>query len=110
MARKRGVKRNEREVFLEEIARHGSMRKACLVSGLTRSAVRIAMRDDDDFAQAYADACEDSTDRLEEVAFLNARLGEEKLLRYLLDAKRYKKGESPVTATPSISINIGTPK
>lgn len=65
---------------------------------------------DDDFAEAYADALEDSVDRLEEVAGVGARSGDEKLLRYLLDAKRYKKGESTIQATPSISITIGTSK
>lgn len=108
MAHKRGAERNEREVFLSELARHGSIRKACLVSGTTRSWLRIQMSDSD-FAQAYHDALEDSVDRIEEAGNAGARDGDEKLIRYFLDAKRYKKqAEGPaVSVQPSVTITIG---
>lgn len=107
MAHKRGVERDQTAVFLGELARHGSIRKACKVAGVTRSWVR-QQRQDDDFALAFADAVEDSVDRLEDTAFEQALGGEEKLLRYLLDAKRYKKaGEDPLAVQPIINVTIG---
>lgn len=90
MARKRGVDRSEEEVFLAELARHGSIRKACLVAGVTRSWLRLKKMDEA-FAEAYSDALEDSTDRVEEAAHRGAISGDDKLIRYLLDAKRYKR-------------------
>jgi len=107
MAHKRGVARDESAVFLGELARHGSVRKACKVAGVSRDWVR-RQRMDDEFAIAYADAVEDSVDRLEDEAFTQALGGEEKLLRYLLDAKRYKKGDTdPIAVQPIINVTIG---
>ena len=107
MAHKRGVERDETAVFLSELARHGSVRKACKVAGVTRQWVRL-QRQNDDFALAYADAVEDSVDRLEDEAYSQALGGEEKLLRYLLDAKRYKKaGDDPIAMQPIINVTIG---
>lgn len=108
MAHKRGVERDETAVFLGELARHGSVRKACKVAGVDRSWVRRMRTNNDDFALAYADAVEDSVDRLEDVAYTQALGGEEKLLRYLLDAKRYKKaGDDPIAVQPIINVTIG---
>lgn len=108
MAHKRGVERDVAAVFLSELARHGSVRKACKVAGVTRQWVRLRRRDDEDFALSYADAVEDSVDRLEDEAFTLALGGEEKLLRYLLDVKRYKKsGDDPVAVQPIINVTIG---
>lgn len=108
MARKRGVERNEEEVFLYELARHGSIRKACLVAGVTRAWVRLRKMDED-FAIAYADALEDSVDRIEEQGTSQALLGDEKLIRYLLDAKRYKKTTEVDLGQvkPIINVTIG---
>jgi len=108
MAKKRGVKRDQEAVFLSEISRHGSIRKACVISGLTRLWLR-QKKLEEGFLEMYTDALEDSTDRLEETAYTNARMGDDKLIRYLLDAKRYKKiravdlGE----VVPQINITIG---
>lgn len=90
MAHKRGVDRSEEEVFLSEIARHGSIRKACLVAGVTRAWLRLKKMEND-FAEAFQDALEDSTDRVEESAVRGALSGDDKLIRYLLDARRYKR-------------------
>lgn len=108
MARKRGVKRNQEEVFLSELGRHGSVRKACVVAGVSRSWVN-EKKLDEDFAKAFADAIEDSIDRIEEAGVKGALSGDDKLIRYLLDARRYKKnvelnlGE----VKPTINISIG---
>lgn len=108
MAKKRGVQRDQEEVFLSEISRHGSIRKACAVSGLSRTWLR-SKKLDEEFLEKYTDALEDSTDRLEEVAVSRARAGDEKLIRYLLDARRYKKDKTVDLGevSPTINITIG---
>lgn len=109
MAKKLGVNRDVAEVFLSEIARKGSVRKACLVAGVTRSWLRMKLVDGSDFAERYADATEDSVDRLEEQAFAEAMDGSEKLLTYLLDAKRNKKSDAGIGSgvQPVITVTIG---
>lgn len=109
MAHKRGISRDESEVFLKEISRHGSIRRACNIAGVTRGWLRLKLMDAT-FAEAYADAQEDSTDRLEDQAVAEALDGSEKLLTYLLDAKRYKKNDSGPghgAIQPSVTITIG---
>lgn len=107
MARKRGVERDETEVFLNELSRHGSVRKACLVAGVSRKWLRTRKLDED-FAERFADAIEDSIDRIEEAGVHLALSNDERMIRYLLDAKRYKKGESAVgVVKPSITVTIG---
>lgn len=105
---KTGVNRDESEVFLAEIARHGSVGKACKVAGVTRGWLRLKLMDSD-FAEAYADAQEDSTDRLEYQARAEAMDGSEKLLTYLLDAKRYKKASTGdlTGIQPIVTVTIG---
>lgn len=114
MARKRAVKRGvlERDneaVFLEELSRHGSVRKACFVATVTRAWVRNQLKDNDEFAQKYADALEDSVDRVEEMGNNMARTGDDKMIRYLLDARRYKKNVEVDLGEvkPIINITIG---
>lgn len=108
MAHKRGVQRDETEVFLKELSRHGSVRKACLVAGVSRTWLRTKKLDDS-FAEAFADAIEDSIDRIEEAGIHMALSHDEKMIRYLLDAKRYKKGETATLGQvkPSITVTIG---
>tara|TARA_R100000152_G_C6782307_1_gene219781 strand:- start:20082 stop:20432 length:351 start_codon:yes stop_codon:yes gene_type:complete len=108
MAKKRGVQRDQEEVFLSELSRHGSTRKACAVAGLSRTWLR-AKKLDEEFLEKYTDALEDSTDRLEETAYSRARAGDDKLIRYLLDARRYKKDRTVDLGevTPQINITIG---
>lgn len=108
MAHKRGVQRDETEVFLKELSRHGSVRKACLVAGVNRTWLRTKKLDDN-FAEAFADAIEDSIDRIEEAGIHMALSHDEKMIRYLLDAKRYKKGETATLGQvkPSITVTIG---
>lgn len=105
---KTGVNRDEAEVFLSEIARHGSIRKACKVAGVTRAWLRLKIQDLD-FAEAYADAQEDSTDRIEDQARDEALDGNDKLIIYLLDQKRYRKQSTGdlTGIQPSVTITIG---
>lgn len=108
MAKKRGAARDKREVFLAELARHGTVRKACSVAGVNRAWVR-EQKQDDDFAIAYADAIEDSIDLVEEKGMREALKGEEKLLRFFLEVKRYKKNtETDLSEVkPTITVTIG---
>lgn len=108
MAKKRGIERDVWEVFLSEISRHGNVRKACNVAGVTRYQWRTRMLDLS-FAEDYADAQEDATDRIEDHARAEAMDGSEKLLAYLLDVKRYKKSTDGSLAggSPSVTITIG---
>jgi hypothetical protein len=105
---KTGVNRDEADVFLSEIARHGSIRKACRVAGVTRSWLRLKQQDEE-FAQAYADAQDDSVDRIEDQARDEALDGNDKLIIYLLDQKRYKKQSTGDLSgiQPSVTITIG---
>lgn len=105
---KTGINRDEADVFLSEIARHGSVRKACKVAGVTRAWLRLKLQDLD-FAEAYADAQEDSTDRIEDQARDEALDGNDKLIIYLLEQKRYnKKSTGDLTGIqPSVNIIIG---
>lgn len=112
MAHKRGISRDESEVFLKEISRHGSIRRACNVAGVTRGWLRLKLMDAT-FAEAYADAQEDATDRLEDQARAEALDGSEKLLTYMLDALRYKKADTGTglgAVQPSVTITIGGSK
>lgn len=109
MARKLGVNRSEREVFLSELARHGSVRKACVVAGVTRRWLAL-QKQDNEFLEDYTFAIEDSLDRIEEMGNSMARLGDEKMIRYLLDAKRYnKKTDTTIDASvvPIVTVTIG---
>lgn len=107
MARKRGADRDPWEVFLTEMSRHGSTRKACAIAGVTRVQLRQKMKDDDDFSIALADAEEDSVDRIAETAHTIAQMGDGQMVRYLLDNKRYKKAGESTVIPPSINITIG---
>lgn len=113
MARKRGVERDEREVFLSELSRHGSVRKACRVACVSRGWVREQQKDPE-FSQQYHDAVEDSIDRVEEKANLMARNGDDKLIRFLLEVKRYKRtndvdlGQVKPTINLTIGVSNGT--
>lgn len=109
MAHKRGINRSESGVFLKEISRHGSIRRACNVAGVSRAWLRRQLLDSD-FAEAYADAQEDSIDKIEDTGRELALDGNEKMVVYLLDQLRFKKTDSgPGLAgvQPSVTITIG---
>lgn len=108
MARKRGVDRDPTDVFLKELARHGSVRKACQVAGVSRSWVRDQKRNEE-FATLYSDALEDSIDRIEEAGHGRALRGDDRLIRFFLEVKRYKRTiESDLSEVkPVINITIG---
>ena len=105
---KTGINRDESEVFLSEIARHGSIRKACRVAGTTRAWLRLRLHDES-FAQAFEDAQEDATDRIEDQARDEAIDGNDKLIVYLLDNKRYKKPSTGGLSgiQPIVTVTIG---
>jgi hypothetical protein len=107
-AKKRGITRDKSEVFLMEFSRHGSIRKACQVAGVSRAWVR-EQRLEDDFAINMTDAEQDSIDRVEEKAHQLALIGDDKLIRFVLESKRYKKTTEIDLSTvkPVINITIG---
>lgn len=109
MARKRGAGRDVKSVFLAELARHGSQRKACEVAGVSRTWVRETKKTDEQFAIDFADALEDSIDRIEETGHSLALKGEEKLIRFFLEVRRYKKQTETDLGEvkPVINITIG---
>lgn len=108
-AKKRGVSRDKSEVFLLEYARHGSIRKACQVAGVSREWVR-KQKFNEDFAIAFIDAEQDSIDRIDEVAHRLALSGDDKLIKFVLESKRYKKSTDVDLSSvkPTINVTIGT--
>lgn len=110
MAIKRGADRDRWEVFLTELSRHGSIRKACAIAGVDRRELRQKQKEDDEFSIMMADAEEDSVDRIAETAHTIAQMGDGQMVRYLLDQKRYKKTGESTIIPPSINITIGSKK
>lgn len=112
MARRRskqGAERDKTEVFLTELSRHGSVRKACSVADVSRKWVR-EQKLEEDFLIAYNDAIEDSIDVLEEAAHSGAKRGDDKLIRFMLEVKRYKKSSDIDLSSvkPVLNITVGT--
>lgn len=107
-SKKEGANRDKVEVFLTELSRHGSVRKACSVADVSRKWVR-EKRLEEDFAIAYNDAIEDSLDRVEEAAHSGAIRGDDKLIRFMLEVKRYKKSTDIDLSSvkPVINITVG---
>lgn len=88
---KKGRKRQWHRAFLEAFRQIGVVAPAAAMAGVSRHAVRMAAIRDPKFAKAYEDALEDSTERLEAVAFARASRAQspsDLLLMFLLKARR----------------------
>lgn len=88
---KRGRKRQWHKAFLDAFRQIGVVAPAASAAGVSRHSVRLATIRDPKFAKAYAEALEESTERLEAVAFARASRAQspsDLLLMFLLKARR----------------------
>lgn len=90
MTKKTGARRDRKKIFLNELALHGIVKKACDVAGLSRQQVRDLKIKDDQFAAAYEDALEDYVDDIEYLAVSKAKEGNTQWMNWVLEKKRYK--------------------
>lgn len=88
-----GAGRDKTQVFLSELAKTGSVRKACRIANVTRMWVREQQLNEPEFNTMYADALDDYTDSLQETASMQALKGDANLLKYFLDNLRFNKNE-----------------
>ena len=96
-ARKKPTRRHHkprRDVFLRQLRKGLSITAAATASGYERSSIYAARERDEDFAKAMDDAIESGTDRLEDIGYRRACRSSDRLLTFLLEARRpdkYKK-------------------
>ena len=91
VARKRGRKRDWGRAFLDAFRQIGVVTPAAAAAGVSRHAVRKRCLRDPAFARKYAEALEESTERLESLAFARAASQKDPsdlLLIFLLKARR----------------------
>lgn len=75
-------------LFLDALQKGGSVARAARAAGVCREQPYAWRRNDAAFAQAWAAAVEDGTDALEDLALEMAAKGSEKLVMFLLKARR----------------------
>lgn len=91
VARKRGRKRDWAKAFLDAFKQIGIVGPAANHAGVSRHAVRMRTLRDPAFAKRYNEAVEESTERLEAVAFARATRTEEPsdlLLMFMLKGRK----------------------
>ena len=74
--------------FLDALGRGASVARAARAAGVCREQPYAWRRNDAGFAQAWKDAIEDGTDALEDLALEMAAKGSERLIIFLLKARR----------------------
>ena len=74
--------------FLQALADTGTVVQACKAAGISRSAAYRARQADEDFALAWHDVDETFIETLERVAYVRALNGSDRLIEFLLKAKR----------------------
>jgi hypothetical protein len=74
--------------FLKALAENGVVLTACDASGVSRCRAYQKRREDPKFAAAWEQAIEDAADRLEAEAVKRARKRSDRLLEFLLKARR----------------------
>lgn len=77
--------------FLEALAESGMVVEACKRCGVSRSTAYRARQGDEDFALAWADIEERTTEQLEAVVMRRAIDGSDTLAMFLLKARRPEK-------------------
>lgn len=83
-----------REVLLRQLRKGLSVTAAAAAAGYDRSSVYAACERDEEFKKAMDDAIEAGTDRLEDIGYRRATAHSDRLLTFLLEARRpdkYKK-------------------
>lgn len=105
MTKKRGAARDVLDVFLQELSKHGSIRKSCVVAGVSRSQVR-SWRKDPTIEQLFQDSLDDSDDYVREkaVALATGRKPDPQMIKFLMQLKR---DISDVQVNPTVNITIG---
>lgn len=91
---KRSHRKPRREVFLRQLRKGLSVTAAAAASGYERSSIYAACERDEKFKEAMDDAIEAGTDRLEDIGYKRATRSSDRLLTFLLEARRpdkYKK-------------------
>lgn len=91
VTRKKGRKRDWGKAFLEAFRLMGVVAPAATHAGVSRWAVRKRCERDPEFAEAYANALEDSTERMESIAIARATQAKDPsdtLLIFMLKARR----------------------
>lgn len=81
----------KRAKFLEAIADGKSVTSACEIAGFARFVAYDWRKVDPEFAQAWDDAVEAGTDKLEDAAIQRAKNGSDVLTIFLLKARRPEK-------------------
>lgn len=76
------------EAFLEILRDGGSVTTACQAIGVKRQSIYQRRANDPDFKEAWDDAVESGTDRLEDEAVKRARNSSDLLLIFMLKARR----------------------
>lgn len=81
-----------RQRVLKALAKGGSLTLAAQAAGMSRNALHMWKTEDEDFAQQIADAIEQGTDRLEDVAIERATSGNsDTMLIFTLKGRRREK-------------------
>jgi hypothetical protein len=83
--------KERREQFLDALRQGCSVSLAARQAGFSRQAAYAARKVDPQFGEAWDDAIETGTDRLEDVAALRAAASSDALLIFLLKGRRPEK-------------------
>lgn len=86
--RRASMQRNWKPEFLQALEDTGTVVQACRVAGISRRGAYDARQSDEAFALAWADVDAKVTDTLERVAVHRAINGSDRLLEFLLKARR----------------------
>lgn len=118
VARKKGRKRQWKKAFLDAFRQIGIVAPAAAIAQISRDAVRMATIRDPKFAEQYKEALEQSTERLESVAFARASRTEDPsdtLLIFLLKARKpavyrdnYRIEHSGPEGAPILPVTVPT--
>lgn len=80
-----------KDTFLKSLVLYGTVTAACKTAGVSRQTAYRHRQSDEDFALAWADAEEQSTEELEREAINRAINGSDTLMIFLLKARRPEK-------------------
>lgn len=83
-----GKKLGWQQPFLEALAKHGTVTKACDAAGVGRTTAYRERQADEEFALAWADIDSQVTEKLEGKAVQMALAGDGKMLEFLLKARK----------------------
>lgn len=118
VARKKGRKRQWKKAFLDAFKQIGIVAPAAAIAGISRDAVRMATIRDPNFAEQYKEALEQSTERLESIAYTRASRTQDPsdtLLIFMLKARKpavyrdnYRIEHSGPDGAPIMPVTVPT--